>query len=208
MTKRAKITTTTLEADGARVQTVTREMGGDEESEFEDGLSDSKSLQPTGLLDEAIPYEKLREDLVKPREECWGCVHKFCPQRRPGVNEVYDNLWNTYASNRDTVGSDRLANMIAKQWQSKVYNPSIEQGLACLYWPASMIKCHLMFHMDDHKTTLKDLIQQNKVFLYKMSDSVIVNKGGRPVADTEQVKNYTTLTKNMAQLIQLSQDIK
>ena len=211
MKKRAKITTTTLEADGARVQTVTREVGGeDDESEFDptDATIVSKADAPVITFDEPVPFERLRDDLVKPREQCWGCVHKFCPQRRPGANTAYDDLWNTYTSNVDTMETNRLAELIWKQWQTKIYEPLTLQNKPCMFWELEMIIIHITHHMDSNQSKLKDLIQKNRIFLHKLSDSIMVNRAGRIVADTEQVKNFAILSKNMAELMKLSKDMR
>jgi hypothetical protein len=171
--KRPRTITTTLETDGARLQTIRQEdSDGESMSEADDAKSETLFQ-----MDTPVTIEEIREKYVQPKEECWGCIHRFGPQRRPGKNKNLDALWAEYTLNKDDMSQEEVAKLIAKAHEKYVYKPEIEAGKSCLFWSISMVLRHLAHHMTDVKSIMMNSIQRYELIEKEISQSVFVKRG-------------------------------
>jgi hypothetical protein len=167
--------TTTVETDGARIQTVRQDDGSGEDG---GGIFEDKVLEDPLPEDVPVTIDELQQEMGCIRDKCWGCIHGFRAQRQIGKNVVLDNLWDEYVRNRDTMGMEALAKLVADGHDKNIYQKEIETGKKdAMRWPASMVLRHLKRLMDI-KMIVTRKIQRYELMEEAISNSTLLARGG------------------------------
>src|SRR6185369_8765387 len=123
---------------------------GDGQSEDDDEMSDDETP-----ADVTVSIDDLRHEFDEPDACCWGCMCDFGPQRQPGKDKDYDNLWSEFIRYRGSKNQNELAKYLAQVHEETIYTPLINSGQECLFWPAAMIIKHINHHMKDVRTIVE-----------------------------------------------------
>lgn len=200
--QRLLTTTTTVETDGMRLQSVTEGVDDTYESESEQAYGTQAHDAgyrncPASLmsLDVPVPLSEIYEEKAKPDRECWGCTNRFDVQRQVGKNPAMDRLVSEYVANKDTMSQEELAKLIARIHERDFYLPAVQRGETPAHWSYEEVLRHIQYHMTDPRSILKNTMCDIQMVGNKLKDSIFVRRDGVVEPDQTKLKMYADVAR-------------
>lgn len=193
--KKKKRRRTKVKAEVEDYESVTSISDEDESVPSNKSTVKPKAEEVVKALPVPTEFVKLREfDKEDTEEYCWGCDFRFGQSRIAGMHANMDDVWFAFDHNRD-LPLDKLAELISKVQEERVYLPALSAGEDAEPWPEDIIKIHLRVHMVEPVLQLNADVKDANVIKSALKDTLIemIDDGSgekKPTPNTKNIKAY------------------